>query len=115
MALQRAGGAGQPHTSEDVVVAEQGVGQAGEAVRVLLVDVLPVGLQVRGAGGVRSKQVGVQLVDDLLTDAGLKLPGKEGGSGRLLRSEKDRRWLQQDVVNIKTTELQFEHPVVLKA
>lgn len=92
MTLQRAGGAGQPHADKGVVVAEGGVGQGGEAVRLLLIEVLPVGLQAGGARGVRPEQVGVQLVDDLLANARLKLPGKEGGPGRLLRTEKtDKR------------------------
>lgn len=86
--LQKASGVGQPHTGEGVIVTEPGVRQAGQSIRFLIVDVLPVGLQARSAGGERSKQEGVQLVDDLLADAGLKLSGEEGGSGRLLRCKK---------------------------
>jgi len=89
MSLQRAGGAGLSHTGEGVAVTERGVRQAGQAIRVLLEDVLPVGLEARGAGGERPEQVGVQLADDLLADAGLKLPGEEGGSGGLLSVRKD--------------------------
>lgn len=49
MTLQRAGGAGQAHTGEGVVVAESRVRGAGGSVRLLLVDVFPVGLEARGA------------------------------------------------------------------
>lgn len=103
MTLQRAGGAGQPHTSEGVVMAEGGVGQAAEAIRLLLVEVFPVGLEARRARGVRPKQVGVQLVDDLLTDAGLKLPGEEGGSGRLLWREKTDPSCKRSVKHLTVT------------
>lgn len=49
MTLQRAGSAGQAHTGEGVVVAERRVREAGGSVRLLLVDVFPVGLEARGA------------------------------------------------------------------
>lgn len=67
-----------------MIVAEGGVRDAGEPVRLLRVYIFPVGFEARRVGSVRSKEEGVQLVDDLLADAGLKLPGKEGGSGHLL-------------------------------
>lgn len=85
VSLQRPGGARQAHAGEGVVVAERGVGQAGDAVRLLVEDVLPVGLQARRAGRIRAEQEGVQLADDLLADAGLELPGEERGPGGLLR------------------------------
>lgn len=91
MSLERACSAGQSHTSKGVVVGERRVRQACGSVCLCLVDVLPVGLQTRCSRGESSEQVGVQLADDLLTDAGLKLPGEEGGSGRLLRSGETRR------------------------
>lgn len=91
MSLERAGSAGQSHTSKGVVVGERRVRQACGSVCLCLVDVLPVGLQTRCSRGESSEQVGVQLADDLLTDAGLKLSGEEGGSGRLLRSGETRR------------------------
>lgn len=87
MPLQRSGGAGQTHTGEGMEVAERGVGHAGQAIRLLLEDVLPVGAEPRRAGRIRSEQEGVQLVDDVLADTGLKLPGEEGGSGGLLQSK----------------------------
>lgn len=66
-----------------MVVGEPRVRQAGYAIR-LVVDVLPVGAEALGPLGEGSKQVGVQLVDDLLIHAGFKLPGEEGGPHRLL-------------------------------
>lgn len=77
--LQRGGGAGEPHADEGVVVAEGRVGEGGQAVRLLLVGVLPVGLQAGRGRRVRPEQETVQLIDDLLADASLELPGEEGG------------------------------------
>lgn len=67
-----------------MVVGEPRVRQAGHAIR-LVVHVLPVGAEALGSLGERSKQVAVQLVEDLLIHAGFKLPGEEGGPHCLLR------------------------------
>jgi len=91
MALQRAGGARQPHAGEGVVVAERGVRQAGQAVRLALVEVLPVGVEARRARRVRPEQEGVQLLHRRLAHAGLELPGEERWSGGLLRNIGERR------------------------
>lgn len=53
-----------------------------------VVDVLPVGLEGGRAGGVVAIQVEVQNFQHLLVHSGLKLPGKEGGSGDLLEQER---------------------------
>lgn len=66
-----------------MVVGEPRVRQAGHAIR-LVVNVLPVGAEALGSLGEGSKQVAVQLVDDLLIHAGFELPGEEGGPHRLL-------------------------------
>lgn len=86
--LQRGGGSGQAHAGEGVVVGELDVRQAGHAVR-LLVHILPVRAEARRALREGAEQVGVQLVDDLLVHAGLKLPGEERGPHRLLGGDED--------------------------
>lgn len=55
VSLQRPGSTRQSHTSKRVKVAEHGVRQAGEAIGLLLEDVLPVRLEAWGVRGVRSK------------------------------------------------------------
>lgn len=77
-----------------MVVGELDVRQAGNAVR-LLVRVLPVRAEARGALWEGAEQVGVQLVDDLLVHAGLKLPGEERGPHRLLgRRRRERQMVE---------------------
>lgn len=83
IALQRGSSSGQAQPREGVVVREPRVRQAGHAIW-LIVNVLPVGAEALGTLGERSKQVAVQLVDDLLIHAGFELPGEEGGPHRLL-------------------------------
>lgn len=77
----------QAHASKGVVVGQLGVGEAADSVG-LVVHVLPVSLEPWGAGGQGPKQEGVQLVDDLLVDAGLKFAGEESRPGGLLWREK---------------------------
>lgn len=84
IALQRGSSSGQAQPREGVVVREPRVRQAGHAIW-LVVNVLPVGAEALGSPGERSKQVAIQLVDDLLIHAGFELPGKEGGPHRLLK------------------------------
>lgn len=52
----------------------------------LIVHVLPVGAEARGARGVVPVQVIVQLPDDFLIHHGFEFSGKEGGPGCLLCS-----------------------------
>lgn len=73
-----------------MVVCELRVRQAGYTI-CLVIHVLPVGLEARCPLGKRSKQVGIELVHDLLVDAGFKLPGKEGGPRCLLQLEEKAR------------------------
>lgn len=87
--LQRGGGSGQTQPGEGVVVGEPCVGQAGNAVR-LVVNVLPVRAEARRSLGERAVQVAVQLVDDLLVHAGFELPGEEGGPNCLLPRDRER-------------------------
>ena len=89
-ALQGAGSAGQAHAGESVVVRELRVRQAPHAVG-LVEDVLPVGAHARRPLGEAPEQEGVQLVDDLLVDAGLELAGEEGGPRGLLQRQEEER------------------------
>lgn len=68
-----------------MVQGERHVTEAVDAIR-LIIDVLPVGAEPRGACGVVPVQVIVQLPDDLLVHHGFELSGKEGGPGCLLCS-----------------------------
>lgn len=65
------------------------VRQAAHAVW-LVEDVLPVGAQARRALREAPEQEGVQLVDDLLVDAGLELTGEEGRPCGLLQRERGK-------------------------
>lgn len=69
-----------------MVQGEHHVAQAVDAIR-LIIDVLPVGAEARGARWVVPIQVIVQLPDDLLIDHSFELSGKEGWPGCLLCSE----------------------------
>lgn len=80
----------QAHPSEGVVVREQRVRQAGNAIW-LVVNILPVGIETRCSLRKWSKQVGIQLVHYLLVHAGFKLSGKEGGPHCLLQKQGRRR------------------------
>lgn len=84
--LQGASSTGQAHTGEGMVVCELCVRQAAQAVW-LIEDVLPVGAQAWRALWQAPEQEGVQLVDNLLVDASLKLTGEEGRPCGLLQKE----------------------------
>lgn len=88
--LKRGRSPHQAHPREGVVIREQRVRQAGDAIW-LVVNILPVRVQSQRPLRKRSKQVGIQLVHYLLVHAGLKLPGKEGGPHRLLQRRRARR------------------------
>ena len=75
----------EAQAGEGVVQSQRDVTQAVDAVG-LVVDVLPVGAEARGARGVVPIQVIVQLPDDFLIHHSFKLAGKEGGPGCLLCS-----------------------------
>lgn len=89
IALQRGSSSGQAQPREGVVVREPCVREAGHTIW-LVVNVLPVGAKALGSLGERSKQVAIQLVDDLLIHAGFELPGEEGGPHRLLAEGRGR-------------------------
>lgn len=88
VSLQGGCGPGQAHPRERVVVSEHCVRQAGHTVR-LVVHALPVRVQCWRSLREGTEQIGVQLVHNLLVDAGFKLPGKEGGPHRLLQREEE--------------------------
>lgn len=83
--VQRRLSASEAQAGEGVIQGERHVAQAVGAVR-LIVHILPVGAEARGARRVVSVQVVVQLPDDLLIDHSFEFSGKEGGPGCLLCS-----------------------------
>ena len=85
LCVQRRLGSAEAQAGERMVQGQHHVAQAVDAVR-LIVDVLPVGAQARGARRVVPVQVIVQLPDDFLIHHRFELAGKEGGPGCLLCS-----------------------------
>ena len=75
----------EAQAGEGMIQGQRHVAQAVDAVR-LIVDILPVRAEARGARGVVPIQVIVQLPNDFLIHHGFELAGKEGGPGCLLRS-----------------------------
>lgn len=87
--VQRCLSPAEAQAGEGVVQGQCHVTEAVDAIR-LIIDILPVGAEPRGARGVVPIQVIVQLTDDLLIHHGFELSGKEGGPGCLLCS-KDKK------------------------
>ena len=85
VSVQRGLSPPQAQAGEGVVQGERHIAQAVDAVW-LVVDVLPVGAEARGACRVVPVQIVVQLPNDLLIHHGFELAGKEGGPGCLLCS-----------------------------
>lgn len=83
--VQRRLSPSEAQAGEGVIQGERHIAQAVGAVR-LIVHILPVGAEARGARRVVSVQVVVQLPDDLLIDHSFEFSGKEGGPGCLLCS-----------------------------
>lgn len=75
----------QAQTDEGVVQGKRHIAEAVDAIW-LVIDILPVGAEARGARRIVPIQVRVQLPNDLLVHYGFKFPGKEGGPGCLLCS-----------------------------
>lgn len=68
-----------------MVQRECHIAEAVDAVR-LVIDILPVGAEARGARRIVPIQVRVQLPNDFLVHYGFELSGKEGRPGCLLCS-----------------------------
>lgn len=83
--VQRRLSPSEAQAGKGVIQGECHVAQAVGAIW-LIVHVLPVGAEARGARGVVPVQVIVQLPDDFLIHHGFEFSGKEGGPGCLLCS-----------------------------